>query len=307
MLSVDIGGRRKWLQQRRANTVKLQNLKTEVPSIAHFPVPAPCCHFTKMQKGNTNTCAQEGCCRGEARRLLVSQSGAPRAVGSAPRPSLRLRSAHRSRGPGSKGGYSHRIHHQPEASNTVASRRPAQGTLGACTRGRGRSDRPGRLALPRAVPGTPLLPRTRSRGFVGNTTPVPHPVGRRLGPGLPSGSPREACRPRGRARPRHATARPPPRGALLDAASPSLRPPSSSRQETALGAGKGPVLTALLWPGSEPCELHCLKNPLYLLSPCGHIKGLLGGTFPAKTTPRGCRGPRRLRALSLFPGPGKAE
>lgn len=178
---------------------------------------------------------------GEARGLLVSPEQGPSGSGvSTQAEPASLKRTQTRRGPGRR-ACTHTIHHQPEASNTVASRRPANGTLGACTRGRCRSDRPGRLALPRAVPGTPLLPRTDEKpGFVGNTTPVAHRVGRRLGPGLPSGSPRDACRPRGRARPPPCHSRASSTGAPLGAASPSLRPPSSSQQETALGAGKGP-------------------------------------------------------------------
>lgn len=76
----------------------------------------------------------------------------------------------------------------------------------------------------------------------------------------------------------------------------SFRPQSSSRQKQVSVQVKspGPGLPALD-QGPSRVSSTVLKNQLSLLPPCRHRKGLFGGTFPAKTTPRGC--PRRPRAL----------
>lgn len=203
----------------------------------------------------------------------VPRAGDPRAVGvSTQAEPTSLKHTQKRRGDGVKGTYSHRINHQPKASNSHPPKTRQRNPRGLHTWPLQQVT--GSSALPCHVQclEAPSCPGSRSHGFVRNTTPALQPGGEAARPPLPFGSPPpvKSAGPGAEPRPR-------PQPGLLPRAPCSschrawqrgkkplplsFRPQSSSQQETGLHAGQEPQSRpSRSGPGSEPCELHCLKN-----------------------------------------------
>lgn len=202
----------------------------------------------------------------------VPRAGDPRAVGvSTQAEPTSLKHTQKRRGDGLKGMYSHRINHQPKASNNHLPKTRQQNPRGLHMWPLQEVTDPSALPCHVQCLETPSCPESRSHGFVRNTTPALQPSGEAARPPLPFGSPRPVkCAGRG-AEPRPRP-QPPPTGlparschrAWQRGKKPlplSFRPQSSSQQETGLSAGQEPQSRpSRSGPGSEPCELHCLKN-----------------------------------------------